>query len=480
MSKVESPNFYLLLLIYGLFFSISLEKLYVPLLPLHFNIIYLFTISIIFLHFRKDIKNDIKSNFSLYIIYYLIYCFISVIFFYFYTPKEVFSILPKEFGIRGSPLRGLYILCQNFLLISIGYASCKSFSVLTLKAIKKIILISTTFLFLFLLYEFFVRNFLAMDVFYLRTEGFWSQSLASNGNLYRLWGTFEEPGTLAKYCGTIYFFIFSFSIFFGFEKMKKDFFLFFMLTLFSVFGLIFAASFSSVISLGISSFIVVLYIFIKDKSIKLFSFFKSFIFFIIPFFLLTVAISSNLFQQKLKNTFDYDKNKITHTAPVNLNSSTTPDLNSHGKISDIFKLKKIHGVYQFINIPALMTAPTSNMRIVGMLMTLNQIFKTPFFGIGFGNMPFYTYMPDASVFSFGSFNFILASILEIGIFGNILFLFLFFKVFTVSTTSNAKQSLLKVLKFTFVFCVINNLIFGVYTFSSLDMVIIGSIFAVKS
>ena len=478
--SLYKSNFFKVLLC-GFIFSISLEKLYVPFLPLHLNIIYLIALLISCLFFISDIKRDHKSDTLKYIICLLFYCFFSSIFFYFYTSEEVFSRLPKDFGLRGSPLRGLYVLIQNFLLILVSYVTFRCLNYASRALIKKIILINICFLLIVLLYEFFGRNFFSIEVPFLRTEGFWYQSSSRTSYFYRLWGSFDEPATLARFCGIIYFFVFNFYVFAGLTKIKKDILLFSLLIIFSFLGLIFSASLSIVISLIFSIFFMFVYSFLYESRRKILALTKASFVFFTPLFFVIFLISGSIFLGKVNSNLD--SINISESTSSSRNQLTQTDLEfktlESAKDESIFKFEKYNGIYQFTNIPVPTEASGSQMRIVGIMRSINEIIKAPFFGVGFGNMPFYTYMPEVSIFSFGSFNLLLSSILELGLIGFALLVIVFLKIFTLKDTSYSNPPLLKTLKFTLMLSLIFEITYGSYNFSVIDMVLIGSIFAFK-
>lgn len=71
----------------------------------------------------------------------------------------------------------------------------------------------------------------------------------------------------------------------------------------------------------------------------------------------------------------------------------------------------------------------SDARTKGLMLGLEAFQEHPVLGVGFGNEPFYTYMPEVSDLTFGSFSMAVSRLLEVGVVGTVCFAALIWRMF---------------------------------------------------
>ena len=82
----------------------------------------------------------------------------------------------------------------------------------------------------------------------------------------------------------------------------------------------------------------------------------------------------------------------------------------------------------------------SDARTRGLMLGMEAFKENLVFGVGFGNEPFYTYMPEVSELAFGTYSMIASRLLEVGIVGILLFGFLIWRMFFPSFLVTARRS----------------------------------------
>jgi hypothetical protein len=126
----------------------------------------------------------------------------------------------------------------------------------------------------------------------------------------------------------------------------------------------------------------------------------------------------------------------------------------------------------------------SDARTRGLMLGLDAFQENLVFGVGFGNEPFYTYMPDVSELAFGTYSMIVSRLLEGGIVGTLVFAFLIWRMFFPrpwltheAPPGPGKDPLVRALRWALVGSMVFRLWFGPSQLNGIDWFCVGLIAA---
>lgn len=421
-----------------LIIAIPFEVTFLPGLPLRLPIDMCITLIAAFLLLQRSARMR-GIGLEGWLLGYCVFAVFSVFYAAWTISDQVFSVLPADYGIRGSRYRGLYQLIFfifSYLAAVVAVNGCTSRSHLSrvLGTIFGITLAVNAFAF----YEFLAKKF-GLPMAYPRFDSWDYVSGANFGGLPRLYSVFEEPGTYGRYLSMV---IVISVVMLGHTRRTPG------MRRFPL-KLVLATSIICLIfTFSISSMIVLLLV------IGLF------------------ALRQGKFKGGVKKLLQIML-PILAVLGVGLTSLGVDELLT-GKTERMLTLDE--GA----------TANTEIVRTYGMMMGIKAVLERPLLGGGFGNEPFYTYMPEVSDLTFGSYNMLVTLLVEGGLVGALIFGWMFWRVFRADAAPQTHdrewtevKAIMMGLKYALAAALLHHFMFGAARLTTMDWLLIGLIMAVS-